>query len=96
MVSHLTTIALRLRISKDFLTHAQKTIEDMEKKLDQIKASYLQSCEYYLIDKGDEKAQSSQEFFKFFTQFIDQVVKSMPKEEKKRTAATGGAGRKVG
>ncbi len=68
----------------------------MEKKLDQIKASYLQSCEYYLIDKGDEKAQSSQEFFKFFTQFIDQVVKSMPKEEKKRTAATGGAGRKVG
>ena len=61
----------------------------MEKKLEAIKATYSEMCEFYLIDKGDEKAQQSQEFFKFFTQFVDSVVKSMPKEEKKR--AVGGA-----
>ena len=48
---------------------------------------YADSCEYYLIDKGDEKAQLSQEYFKFFTGFVDQVVKSLPKEEKKRAVA---------
>ena len=37
-----------------------------------------------MIEKDDEKAQNSVEYFKFFTQFFDQVLKNMPKEEKKR------------
>ncbi len=82
------------------MTHAAKVIEEFEKKLDNIKKMYAEACEYYLLDKGDEKCTNSQEFFKFFTGFIDQVIKSMPKEEKKRAAAkVGGAGgpaRKIG
>ena len=57
----------------------------------------MESCEFYLIDKGDEKAQSSAEFFKFFAGFIDSIVKSMPKEEKKKKepmAAIGNAASK--
>ena len=75
----------------------------MEAKLAELFATYAESCDYYLIEKSDEKATNSQEYFKFFNGFIDQVVKSMPKEEKKRAAApkggaTGGAsaGAKVG
>ena len=70
-----------------FLGEVQRQIQDFEKKLEQIQKTYLECCEFYLIDKGDEKAQNSQEFFKFFTQFVDQVVKALPKEEKKRQQA---------
>ena len=45
-----------------------------------------------MIDKTDEKALSSTEYFKFFASFVDGVVKSMPKEEKKRAAAKPPAG----
>jgi deoxyribodipyrimidine photolyase len=71
---------------------AAEEINQMEQKLAKLQKTFTETCEYYLIEKGDEKAQSSQEFFKFFTQFVDQVVKSMPKEEKKKpnpTATTG-------
>ena len=67
----------------------------MEKKLVDLQKTFTESCEFYLIDKSDEKAQNSQEYFKFFCSFFDQVNKSMPKEEKKRAAAskvTAGAG----
>ena len=58
----------------------------------------MEFCEFYLIDKGDEKAQSSAEFFKFFAGFIDSIVKSMPKEEKKKKepAQAAGAGASAG
>jgi len=45
-----------------------------------------------MIDKSDEKASNSMEFFKFFTQFFDQVNKSMPKEEKKKPPPKGKPG----
>ena len=71
---------------KEYLMLAAKSIEKMEKKLEAIKKAYTETCEFYLIDKGDEKSSNSLEFFKFFAQYIDQVVKNMPKEEKKRVA----------
>lgn len=85
---------------KEFIGHSGKILEEFDKKLDHIKKIYAEACEYYLLDKGDEKCTNSQEFFKFFTGFFDQVIKSMPKEEKKRAAAkvggTGGPARKIG
>eukprot|EP00347_Sterkiella_histriomuscorum_P022668 403337606 len=80
---------------REFLSVANRTVEEQEKKLDGIKALYAKACEYFMLDKGDEKVTNSTEFFKFFVQFIDQVIKSMPKEEKKRAAATNQI-RKVG
>lgn len=79
------------------MAHTAKQIEEMEGKLAELMKTYADSCDYYLIEKSDEKATNSQEFFKFFNAFIDQVVKSMPKEEKKRAAAPkGGAGASSG
>lgn len=80
---------------KEFLFAASKNIEEYEKKLESIKKQYLSTCEYFLIDKSDEKTTNSQEFFKFFAQFVDNVVKNMPKEEKKR-AVNANASRKFG
>lgn len=87
---------------KVFMAQTGKQIEEMEAKLADLMKTYAEACDYYLIEKSDEKATNSQEFFKFFNGFIDQVVKSMPKEEKKRAAApkgapaAGAAGAKVG
>lgn len=80
---------------REFLAVAGKSVEEAEKKYDAIKTTYSKTCEYFLIDKSDDKYSSSMEFFKFFTQFIEQVIKNMPKEEKKR-AAPGAGLRKVG
>lgn len=46
-------------------------MDDFERKLENLKKIYADMCAYYLLDKGDEKAQNSLEFFKFFTQFFD-------------------------
>jgi hypothetical protein len=86
---------------KAFMAQTAKQIEDMENKLAELMQTYASACEYYLIEKSDEKTTNSTEYFKFFNGFIDQVVKSMPKEEKKRAAApkggpAGAAGAKVG
>lgn len=78
---------------KEFLGEAKASIQEMERNLAGLQKRFTEAVDFYLIDKSDEKAGSSQEFFKFFTQFIDLVVKSMPKEEKKRTV---NAGAKVG
>lgn len=78
----------------EFLQEVQKQMDDFEKKLDNLKKTYAEMCEYFLIDKNDEKAQNSQEFFKFFCSYFDQIVKSMPKEEKKKNPPA--SGRKVG
>lgn len=79
---------------REFMLAACRQVEEFQARLDKIKKTYAEACEYYLIDKGDERSTVSQEFFKFFTGFVDQVVKNMPKEEKKRTAAV--QGRKIG
>ena len=76
------------------MVEALKFIEQQEKMLEEINKQYAVSCEFYMIDKSDEKASKSDEFFKFFIQFFDQVVKAMPKEEKKRPA--GGANKADG
>jgi hypothetical protein len=79
---------------KQFITQAGADIKHMEDRLASIQKTFANSCEFYLIDKGDEKATNSMEFFKFFTGFVDSVIKSMPKEEKKKkepTAPAGGA-----
>ena len=81
---------------KEFMLQAGRQLEESQARLDKIKKTYAEACEYFLIDKGDERSTVSQEFFKFFTGFIDQVVKSMPKEEKKRTAAARKVGQKIG
>lgn len=80
---------------REFLATAAKAVEEAEKKYEGIKTTYSKTCEFFLIDKSDDKYTSSMEFFKFFVQFVDQVIKNMPKEEKKR-AAPGAGLRKVG
>mmetsp|Transcript_4934 Transcript_4934/g.3540 ORF Transcript_4934/g.3540 Transcript_4934/m.3540 type:complete len:112 (-) Transcript_4934:34-369(-) len=71
------------------MTKAFKDIEGFEKKLASINLTYKETCLFFLIDKGDEKASNSMEFFKFFVAFFDSVAKAMPKEEKKKPAARG-------
>ncbi len=70
--------------AQGFLQQAEIQVTEIENKLANIDKTFAEACEFYLIDKSDEKAQNSQEFFKFFTALFDQVVKSMPKEEKKK------------
>lgn len=77
---------------KVFVTSAQAEIKQLEDRCANIKKTFAESCEYYLIDKGDEKASNSMEFFKFFTGFVDSIMKSMPKEEKKKKEAPAAAG----
>ena len=77
---------------RQFLTLAGKQIEDIDRNLANIQKVYAESCEYYMFEKSDDKCAKSEEYFKFFTNFVEQVVKAMPKEEKKRPNKDAGAG----
>ena len=77
---------------REFINVTAAQIKQMEERFANIQKTFAESCEYYLIDKNDEKASNSMEFFKFFTGFIDSVIKSMPKEEKKKKEPAAGAG----
>ena len=50
-----------------YLNDAQKQIEEFQKKMEHCKKVYKETCQFFLIQDSDEKAQNSVEFFKFFT-----------------------------
>ena len=46
---------------------------------------YEEICDFYMIASSDEIRKKSDKFFKFFTDFIDEVQKSIPKPVKAPT-----------
>jgi len=80
----------------DFVTKASKKMEEFQKKLEKLKATHLEACNFFLFSKGDEKIEDTEEFFKFFTNFFEQMYKSLPKEEKKKKAAAKAGEKKLG
>jgi len=48
-----------------------------------------------MVGKNDDMRVKSEVFFKFFTQFIDDIHKILPKPEKKKKAAGLGKGKMV-
>lgn len=56
---------------------------------------FIETCDYFLVGKNDEMRVKSEDFFKFFTRFIDDVMKQMPKPQvvgKKKMQRAGAAG----
>ena len=69
-------------------------MDDTKKEMDQIKtqkdemfAKHEFMCNFWGVDKNDEMRTKSDDFFKMFTDFLKQIVKALPKEEKKRPGA---------
>jgi len=53
---------------------------------------YEECCDFFMLGKNDDMRQKSDKFFKFFTDFFNDVNKSMPKVEtkKKKNPRAGG------
>ena len=45
-------------------------------------ATYVESCDLFVLGKNDEMRQKSDKFFLFFSEFINQIHMSMPKVDK--------------
>ena len=52
--------------------------------MDQVKALYAETCDYFMIDEADEMRRRSELFFTFFTKLIDDVHKSLPSPDLKK------------
>jgi len=49
-----------------------------------------------MLGKDDDKRTKSEEFFKFFNEFIDAVDRALPKVEKKKSSASASKLKKAG
>ena len=45
-------------------------------------ALYTDACDYFMLGKSEKEREKSDEFFKYFTAFIDKVQRAMPAVEK--------------
>ena len=70
----------------EFVDKATKQVEDFHKRLAKLKEVHVEACTFFLFAKSDDKVEKSEEFFKFFTDYFEQIYKSLPKEEKKKKA----------
>ena len=93
-------------ISK-FFTDKEKKIADFKSNMKEIEKSYMDTCDYFMINKndskrkpkessgdkkGEEEKSASCEFFEFFTGFFDKVDTAIKQKPKK----AGGAKAKMG
>ena len=69
-----------------------KAIEDSiakyEKQGQDFKDRHSKLCDFFQLEAKDEKRDSSDEFFKFWKQFVKEIESNLPKEEKKRAGAS--------
>mmetsp|Transcript_10806 Transcript_10806/g.18111 ORF Transcript_10806/g.18111 Transcript_10806/m.18111 type:complete len:172 (-) Transcript_10806:52-567(-) len=66
-----------------FLKDSEKPLEESFRLQEKMLSEYTSICDFFMFSANDEVRQKSEKFFTFFTQFFDDVVKQLPKPEKK-------------
>ena len=67
---------------KVFLQESEKMVEKLQEKNKVVADKYLEICDYFMLNSQDEMRKKSDKFFTFWTQFIDDVQKQIPKPQK--------------
>lgn len=70
-----------------------KQIEKEEKHLEVITNEFEANIKFFNFSKDDDKCKTTEAYFKFWKDVFESIVKSMPKEEKKRAGAAKGGTR---
>ena len=84
-----------MKLSK-FLQEAVAKVDLTFKKMDEVKAAYVKTCDLFMLGKDDVKRSKTEELFKFFNEFFDAVDRALPKAEKKKPSAAAGKLKKAG
>lgn len=58
-------------------------------------SKFLETLDYFMVGKNDEMREKSEDFFKFFTRFLDDVFKQLPKPQPKPKGKKGAAAKKA-
>lgn len=56
---------------------------------------FEKTCDFFMIGKSEDLRQKSEKLFTFFIGFIEDVAKSMPKEEQKKKKTNAGGPNKA-
>lgn len=62
-------------------------MEEFNKSFEDLKEEYKKMCDFFKIPSDDQKAKSTEDFFKFWAGFFDTLNKSLPPEKKKSRMA---------
>ena len=62
-----------------FLEESDKLLQDTIKKNEEMDAKYKDTCDYFMLAASDENRKKSEKFFKFWTDFVDDIAKVIPK-----------------
>ena len=81
---------------ESFLEESKDKVTETFKKQEEVKETYTNSCDLFMLGKDDPKRAASDQFFKFFNEFVDSVEKALPKAEKKKPSASASKLKKAG
>lgn len=67
----------------DFLQEIEPQVQESVETMKQIHEEFEKTCDFFMLDKGDERRQHSEKFFEFFNEVFENVEKSFPKVTRK-------------
>jgi preprotein translocase subunit SecE len=79
-----------------FMEECGPELKKVEDQVSEIEKKFVDTADYYMLGKNDDLRKKSDKFFKFFTEFFDDIQKCLPKEEKKSKAKAGAAAKRAG
>ena len=79
-------------VETTFGKKGEEFFEEMKPEVDaavdimsQVHHKFEEVCNFYMLDKNDERRQQSDKFFEFFNEVFDNVQKSFPKVTRRNT-----------
>lgn len=65
--------------TEEFLEDIEAQVKETSETMDQVQEQYVKSCDFFMLDKSDERRKQSEKFFEFFNEVFLNVEKAFPK-----------------
>lgn len=63
----------------ELLQEFEPQVSEAVESMTQVHEEFEHICDFYMLDKKDERREASEKFFEFFTEVFENIEKSFPK-----------------
>ena len=65
--------------TEEFFEEIEAQVKDTSETMDQVHQEFVKSCDFFMLEKNDERRKQSEKFFEFFNEVFLNVEKAFPK-----------------
>lgn len=69
--------------TEEFLQDIEPQVNESLEKMSEVHKEYEKTCDFFMLDKADERRKHSEKFFEFFNEVFENVEKAFPKAPRK-------------